>query len=404
MAEPLIQFKGLTKSFGSNPVLDRVDLRMYQGEVTSIIGKSGVGKSVMIKHIVGLLEPDGGEILFKGRDIRSMDSAERHDFKSRVSYMFQNNALFDSMTVFENIALPLREKTKMAKGEIEKKVGDMIATLELGEVGGKYPSQLSGGMQKRVALARALIKNPEIVLFDEPTTGLDPLRKNAVLAMVARYQRQFGFTAIMVSHDVPDVFYVSNRIAILDQGRILFEGSPLELERSGNEVAAEFMGSLESLENELLGMEDKPRLADRFKEKADEWGLDCSLLYARVEGMAELRRTAGELAAHRLLDRILDAVRRRAGDRFLAGRWGADELVCLLPGDTADGVIEAMPDELAAEEIFSGRHALAECASFRVLAGAAARAGDEPVGKLVERAAGDLREVAGEDCAKEDAT
>ncbi len=333
---PLIEFKNLRKSFGDNVVLDGVDLVFNQGEVTTIIGKSGVGKSVMIKHIVGLLEPDSGEILVRGRPLGEMPPAERKEFKGRVSYMFQSNALFDSMTVFDNVALPLRERRRMPEPEVRRKAMALLETLELPHVTERYPSQLSGGMQKRVALARALVNDPEIVLFDEPTTGLDPLRKNAVLAMVSHYQRHFGFTAIMVSHDVPDVFYISNRIAILDQGRILFSGSPVELERSGNEVAVEFLASLESLENEIMGITGLHGLQERLAaQPAADGGRQAALL--ALEDMEGLRRQAGNLGAHRFLDACIGLARKHAGPGALLGRTGPGEFLCVLPAALPGG-------------------------------------------------------------------
>ena len=205
MAEPLIEFKNVTKTFGDNTVLRNVDLSIYEGQITTIIGKSGVGKSVFLKHIIGLLTPDSGEVLFRGKQVSKMSREEHREMKRQFSYMFQNNALFDSLNIYENIALPLEERTKMQPDEIRRKVYQMMNDLELSKENfEKYPSQLSGGMQKRVALARALITDPKIVLFDEPTTGLDPIRKNAVLSMITHYQSKFGFTAVLVSHDIPD--------------------------------------------------------------------------------------------------------------------------------------------------------------------------------------------------------
>lgn len=334
MAEPLIQFRNLRKRFGDNVVLDGVDLDFFEGQVTTIIGKSGAGKSVMIKHIVGLLAPDSGEILVRGRPLSAMRREERRAFKSRVSYMFQSNALFDSMNVFDNVALPLRERRKTSEAKIREKVMGLLDILELPAAADRYPSQLSGGMQKRVALARALVSDPEIVLFDEPTTGLDPLRKNSVLAMVGHYQRRFGFTAIMVSHDVPDVFYISNRIAILDKGRILFQGSPVELERSGNEVAAEFLASLENLENDLVGLLGPHALSAALAEQGAD---DRQAALLTLADVAALRAGMGDLATHRVLDTLAGLARDKAGDGALLGRTGPGEILCVLPrgGDAA---------------------------------------------------------------------
>ncbi len=222
---PLIEFRNLRKSFGSQVVLDGVNLSIEQGRVTTIIGRSGVGKSVLLKHVVGLLTPDSGEVLYRGKNLFQMSHKERKALKSQFSYMFQSLALFDSMTVGENIGLPLKEKTRLSKTEIRERVLAQMKQLELEDIEDKYPSQLSGGMRKRVALARALITRPEIVLFDEPTTGLDPVRRAAVHNMIARYQGELGFTAIIVSHDIPEVFRISQKVAMLEKGRILFEGT-----------------------------------------------------------------------------------------------------------------------------------------------------------------------------------
>ena len=241
MTMPLIEFKQVFKSFGDNAVLKGVDLSIYQGQVTAIIGKSGIGKSVLLKHIIGLLEPDAGEILFQGQALNAMTAAERRAVKMKFSYMFQGTALFDSMTVYDNVALPLKEKGRVPFREIESRVREKLAQLDLVGIEDKYPSQISGGMKKRVAMARALVTEPQIVLFDEPTTGLDPIRKNAAHAMIVEYQKTFGFTGIMVSHEIPDVFYISQRIALLDNGRIIFQGSPEEIQNSTEPVIRQFI-------------------------------------------------------------------------------------------------------------------------------------------------------------------
>jgi phospholipid/cholesterol/gamma-HCH transport system ATP-binding protein len=241
MNPPLIQFKQVFKSFGENAVLRGIDLSIYQGEVTAVIGKSGIGKSVLLKHIIGLLEPDAGEILFQGQAINTLGSGERKALKMKFSYMFQGTALFDSMNVYDNVALPLNEQHRVPHREIASRVRDMLERLDLSGIEDQYPSQLSGGMKKRVAMARALVTNPEIVLFDEPTTGLDPIRKNAAHSMIANYQKAFGFTGVMVSHDIPDVFYISQRIAMLDDGRIIFEGSPEQIQESREPVIRQFL-------------------------------------------------------------------------------------------------------------------------------------------------------------------
>ncbi|PKN51322.1 MAG: diguanylate cyclase [Deltaproteobacteria bacterium HGW-Deltaproteobacteria-13] len=257
MDTPLIEFKDVTKRFGRRTVLDRVNLQIYEGEVTTIIGLSGSGKSVMLKHIIGLLKPDEGTILFRGKPVTGMKRSEIAASFAQISYMFQGNALFDSMTIYDNIALPLRETTHLKKAEIDRRVMARIEQTELTESAHRYPSELSGGMQKRAALARALITDPQIVLFDEPTSGQDPVRKNAILSMIAQYQKKFNFTAILVSHEIPDVYFISNRILSLYNHRIVFQGTPEELEEFDHPFKDEVIHSLEVLQKELTGLYSK---------------------------------------------------------------------------------------------------------------------------------------------------
>ncbi len=257
MDTPLIEFKDVTKRFGSRTVLERVNLQIYEGQVTTIIGLSGAGKSVLLKHIIGLIQPDEGTIFFRGKPLTKMKRNEMEANLARMSYMFQDNALFDSMTVYENIGLPLRETTNLGEAEIGRRVMARIEQTELRDSAQKYPSELSGGMQKRAALARALVTDPRIVLFDEPTSGQDPVRKNAILSMIAQYQRKFGFTAILVSHEIPDVYFISNRILALYDRAIVFQGTPEELETFDHPFKDEVIHSLEGLQEELTGLYSK---------------------------------------------------------------------------------------------------------------------------------------------------
>jgi phospholipid/cholesterol/gamma-HCH transport system ATP-binding protein len=253
MDTPLIEFKDVTKRFGKRTVLDHVNLQIYEGQVTTIIGLSGSGKSVMLKHIIGLLKPDEGTILFRGKPLSEMKKSEKASSLHQISYMFQGNALFDSMTIYDNIALPLRETTNLKKAEIDRMVMARVEQTELSEAVNRYPSELSGGMQKRAALARALITDPQIVLFDEPTSGQDPVRKNAILSMIAQYQRELNFTAILVSHEIPDVYFISNRILALYDKTIVFQGTPEELGNFDHPFNDEVIRSLEGLQKELTG-------------------------------------------------------------------------------------------------------------------------------------------------------
>lgn len=241
MTHPMVEFKNIKKSFGPQDVLTGVDLKIYQGETMAIIGKSGSGKSVLLKHIVGLMKPDSGLILLDGKNADEMSKDEIKAFQKNFSYMFQDNALFDFLNIYENIALPLKETTRMEKDEIKEKVTHKMAQLSLGDVWHKFPSQLSGGMRKRVALARALITEPDTVLFDEPTTGLDPVRKNNVYELIKECQQKFGFTSIIVSHDIPQVFYISQRIAMIEEGRIRFSEPAEDILDSHNKILSAFM-------------------------------------------------------------------------------------------------------------------------------------------------------------------
>lgn len=219
MSQGFLKLRGLSKAFGPQKVLDAIDLDIPLGSHTTVIGKSGIGKSVLLKCIAGLLPVDSGRIT----------SGDRQSGAPPCSYMFQQNALFDSLTVNENVALPLRETGKRSRKEIAAAVAGLLQQLDLSPHGHKYPAEISGGMQKRVALARALITQPEIILFDEPTTGLDPQRKYDVFDMIRSYRKTFGFTVLMVSHDVPEVFEISDQVAWLDGGKIAFWGSPAAL-------------------------------------------------------------------------------------------------------------------------------------------------------------------------------
>jgi len=262
---PLIEFKEVTKRFGSRTVLDQVNLKIYENQITTIMGKSGTGKSVLLKHIIGLLSPDAGTILFRGKPVHQMKKGEWNQCRSQISYLFQDNALFDSMTVFDNIALPLRRTTSMSPKEIEKKVMARIEQTELTDAIDKYPSDLSGGMQKRVAIARSLVTDPKIVLFDEPTAGQDPIRGNTILSTIAHYRKKFGFTAVLVSHDVPNVFFISDRLIFLWEGKIAFQGSyEEEFTQFHHPMVKEFLDSLEGFKDELTGLLSKQMFKKQY--------------------------------------------------------------------------------------------------------------------------------------------
>ena len=241
MDDAFLKIRKLKKHFGEAKVLDGVNLDVARSSVTTIIGKSGIGKSVLLKCIANLLTPDDGEIELDGQLIEHSRRGSKGSDAVTFSYMFQNNALFDSMTAAENVALPLLEASNLNKSEILERVAAMLAHLELSDSAQRYPGELSGGMKKRVALARALITNPQVVLFDEPTTGLDPERKFSVFEMIADYRERFGFTALLVSHDIPEVFEISDRVAWLDEGIIKFFGKPSELDADTESALSGFL-------------------------------------------------------------------------------------------------------------------------------------------------------------------
>jgi phospholipid/cholesterol/gamma-HCH transport system ATP-binding protein len=247
----MIEIIDLYKSFNGQVVLDGINLRMPRGDITVVIGKSGVGKSVLLKHLVGLLYPDRGRVVIDGQDITDLRGRRLQELKKRFAVLFQGGALFDSLTVFENIAFPLREKTRLAQAEITRRVHERLAQMNLTpEVGAKFPAELSGGMKKRVALARAMIQEPEIILYDEPVTGLDPPMTNTVFHLIKKTHAESGYTALVVSHDIPDVFQVADHVAMLHKGRIIAYGTPEEVQRHPDPVVQSFLhGEVDFLED-----------------------------------------------------------------------------------------------------------------------------------------------------------
>ena len=250
----LLKIEGLHKRFGDNVVLAGASLEVPRGSLVAVLGRSGAGKSVLLKCLADVIEPDAGVITFDGRPLGKNDPAARAEFRRRCSFLFQSNALFDSLTALENVALPLEQTTDLPSKEVHARSMEALRQLELEAHCDRHPGQLSGGMQKRLALARAIVTKPELVLFDEPTAGLDPLRRNAVFSMIARYQRQFHFTALVVTHDVPEALVASGRVALLDNGRMCFEGTPAEFSSSTNPVVCGFRDSEEALGRALASI------------------------------------------------------------------------------------------------------------------------------------------------------
>ena len=357
MGQPIIQLKDVSKQLGSQQILNGMNLSIYQGEITTIIGKSGAGKSVLLKHIIGLLEPDSGDVLFEGRSLSEMKKSDRTALKQKVSYMFQGTALFDSMTVYENIALPLSEKRLLPASEIRERVYKRMQQLDIEKTDDKYPSQLSGGMQKRVALARALVTNPEVVLFDEPTTGLDPIRKSAVHHLISDFQKKFGFTGVVVSHEIPDIFYISQRIAMLNNGNLHFEGSPEDIQQSNDPVIQEFIRGLEGQYDEFIGKTGHPKMVQRFREGLawlNRRQLPFSLVVLCLENLDEINEAAGHAVGLTVLKSLADQVQKRIRITDTCIRYGFNTLMLLLPDtskETANRICAKLARELRGYDI-----------------------------------------------------
>ncbi len=232
----MIRIQGLRKSFRHQPVLQGVDLDVATGEIMIIIGRSGGGKSVLLKHLLGLLRPDAGAVLVDGVDITKLRGAALEAVRRRYGVVFQGGALFDSMSVFDNVAFPLREKTTLKPPEITQRVEQKLEQVGLQDMGAKNPAEISGGMRKRVAIARALVTEPEIVFFDEPTTGLDPILVNTIHHLIRDLHRKFRFTAVMVSHEIPEIFEIAERVAMLHDGIIVEAGDAASLQASPNPI------------------------------------------------------------------------------------------------------------------------------------------------------------------------
>jgi len=242
----VIRIEDLHKSFDGQEVLRGVSLQVNPGEFVALIGMSGSGKSLLLRHIVRLIKPNSGRVLVDGHDVAQMPRAELEALRSRVGYVFQSGALFDSETVYDNVAFPLREKTRLGESEIRRKVMTELDLVGLKDAGAKYPAQLSGGMLKRVALARTLVRSPEIILFDEPTTGLDPIVVNSILELFAAAHQRLHLTGILVSHEIPEIFGIVQKIAMLYEGKIVAVEPPEALGTAANPILDQFVhGKLE---------------------------------------------------------------------------------------------------------------------------------------------------------------
>jgi len=341
----------VTKRFGKKTVLERVNLQIYEGQITTIIGLSGSGKSVMLKHIIGLVQPDEGTIFFRGKPLAEMNKAEIAASFAQISYMFQGNALLDSLTVYDNIALPLRETTNLKKEEIDRRVMARVEQTELTEAVHKYPSELSGGMQKRAALARALITDPQIVLFDEPTSGQDPVRKNAILSMIAQYQRKFNFTAILVSHEIPDVYFISNRILALYDRQIVFQGTPEELENFDHPFMDEVISSLEALQKELTGLFSKRQfeMLNHIQLKKRKIGESYCIVVFNLKELHAIMTKVGHDAAQEALRNTGLYIDKHFGNiGGFSTRRSSNEIITMLPYSSL-AETESIMDDFASD-------------------------------------------------------
>ncbi|MSQ48439.1 MAG: ABC transporter ATP-binding protein [Deltaproteobacteria bacterium] len=237
----MIQFRNLHKSFGTQRVLAGMNLEIPERSIFVVIGRSGAGKSCLLKLLIGLLHPEAGEIQVNGVDVCSLRGRTLNDMRSRFGMLFQGGALFDSLSVYDNVAFPLREKTRFSESTIRRKVHERLAQVGLSGIDEKFPAELSGGMRKRVALARALVSEPEILLFDEPTTGLDPIRVNAIHQLIRDLHKKLRFTAIIVSHEIPEIFSIATHVAMLHDGTIIATGTADEIQASPNPVIQQFI-------------------------------------------------------------------------------------------------------------------------------------------------------------------
>jgi len=238
------------KSFGTQKVLDGVDLSIPGGSITVILGRSGEGKSVLLKHLIGLLKADQGQVFVDGIDITPMGPHDLNELRRRFGMLFQNGALFDSLNVFENVAFPLKEHSRLSRSEIEKTVIEKLALVGLKDVGKKMPAELSGGMRKRVGLARAIALSPEIILYDEPTTGLDPLMTDSVNNLILEMQKKLKVTSVVISHDIESTFQLADKIAMLHDGKIIEEGPPETFKKTQHPFVKKFLEGRS--ENEVI--------------------------------------------------------------------------------------------------------------------------------------------------------
>ena len=237
----VVRLQGLRKSFGEQKVLDGVDLEIAQGETLAVLGRSGTGKSVLLKLIVGLQKPDAGSVQVHHEEIPKLEQTKLNDVRKKIGFLFQEGALYDSLTIEENVAFPLRRHTKMPLAERKERVQQLLSQVGMDKDSGKMPSEISGGMKKRVGLARALALDPDVLLFDEPTAGLDPITATEIEEMILALQKKRKTTSIVVTHDLHGAQTISDRLALIHEGRILIQGTFDELRQSGEPFVREFL-------------------------------------------------------------------------------------------------------------------------------------------------------------------
>ena len=240
----LVKFEHVTKRFGGDAVLDDLSFEVEKGETFCIVGPSGTGKSVALKHIVRLLRPTSGRVFVDGIDVAAADEKDLRKVRDRTGYLFQGGALLAWMTVAENVALPLRECTALPDDEIDRRVADALAAVELSAAAEKYPSEISGGMQKRAGLARAIVRRSDIVLYDEPTSGLDPVTSITINGLIKKLNKELGMTSIVVTHDLQGAFSIADRIMLLKDGKAEVVLAPGDFAKSKNKAAMEFVAAM----------------------------------------------------------------------------------------------------------------------------------------------------------------
>lgn len=237
----MIKIENLKKTFQNKPVLKGVNLKIEDGETTVIIGQSGCGKSVLVKHLMGIIKPDAGRILVDGQDITKLNPKELNKLRMKFGMVFQSSALFDSLNVRENVGFALMEHTQMKEEKIDKRIKECLEMIGLDEIEEKMPAELSGGMKKRVALARAISMSPEIILYDEPTVGIDPIMADSINKLIKKLHDKLGITSVVVTHDMNSAYYIADKIAMLHQGKIVQKGSPSVIKDSDIKVVRRFI-------------------------------------------------------------------------------------------------------------------------------------------------------------------